>query len=124
MISEGLGLALRNQAFVKDWEQARNAGWQSPSAFFSSWSQANPLSGFIGAAQKQVGNFKGMDLPPSNEWTAGATYVVPGTLSAQQKQAFAKRGLQPGQMFKFNGRDVSNPIQPIAPPQNYTSYLH
>ncbi|MEJ0093323.1 MAG: hypothetical protein WDN46_07775 [Methylocella sp.] len=123
LIAEGLGLMERNRAFVQDWQKAQTQGWQSPSAFYGQWSNANPLGGFIRAAQRQIGNFKGMDLPPSSEWTQGVTYVAPSTMNPQQADAFAKRGIKPGQMFKFNGRDSSSPIQPIAPGASFSAQL-
>lgn len=123
LIAEGLGLMQRNKAFIQDWQTAQQQGWQSPSAFYTQWSNANPMGAFVKSAQKQIGNFKGMDLPPPTEWTEGATYVAPKSMSAQQSAAFAKRGIQPGSLFKFNGRDSANPLQAIPASAGFSSQL-
>lgn len=115
MISEGLGLAQRNKAFIQDWQVAQQNGWQSPSAFYAQWAAHNPLGGFVRAAQQQIGNFKGMDPPAPTDWKVGSTYVAPAEFkNHQQEAAFTKRGIAAGTRFMYNGPNSAQPLQPVG----------
>ena len=119
LVSEGLGLMLRNKAFMNDWEQARQNGWSSVSSFYTNWTKQNPLSQFTRAAQRQIGNFKGMDVPPRSDWVNGGIYTAWTKMTPAQSQAFGKRGVTPGQMFKYDGQTIT----PVKQSEAFTSYL-
>jgi hypothetical protein len=107
MVKEGLATLNRSEAFIRAWDRAsREEGWRSPSAYYSAWGQANPLSKFEEAAEMQMGNFKGMPLPPSDKWVPGAIYTVPSNLPVAQRDALARYGLRPGEPFQYLGRDA------------------
>jgi hypothetical protein len=123
LLSEGLGLATRNERFLQDWEKARQNGWQSPTAFYTAWKEANPIDGFVRSAQRQMGNFRGMNLPPPSDWAAGAVYVAPQRMTPEMRASLAARGVQPGQMFKYNGPDAPKSIETVDPSQYLTVHL-
>lgn len=123
MVSDGLAVLERQKAFAQDWQVAQQEGWRSPSAFWNAWSQANPMSQFQIAARRQLGNFKGMDLPAANEWTPGAIYVAPARMPPEQAEALAKRGVRPGDLFRFNGWNAETRITPIDKSKGFEAYL-
>lgn len=123
MVSDGLAVLERQKAFAQDWQLAQQEGWRSPSAFWNAWSQANPMSQFQLAARRQLGNFKGMDLPAANEWTPGAIYVAPTRMPPEQAEALAKRGVRPGDLFRFNGWNAETRITPIDKSKGFEAYL-
>jgi hypothetical protein len=107
MVKEGLATLNRSEAFIRAWDRAsREEGWRSPSAYYSAWGQANPLSKFEEAAEMQMGNFKGMPLPPSDKWVPGAIYTVPSNLPVGQRDALARYGLKAGEPFQYLGRNA------------------
>jgi len=123
MVKESLALLNRSEAFIYAWDRAsREDGWRSPSAYYSAWSQANPLSKFEEAAELKMGNFKGMPLPPSDKWVPGTIYTVPSNLSTAQMSALSRFGLKPGEPFQYLGRDVppDQRIRRIDPRQLYS----
>ena len=113
MVSEGMGALERQRAFAQDWAKAKQQGWASPSAFWTEWSQSNPIEAFVASAERRLGNFKGMPLPPSDKWAEGAIYVVPKGLVGQQARALQARGLKPGDTFQFNGWQSPQALTPI-----------
>lgn len=119
MITEGLGQLERNKAFMRDWSEARAAGWKSPSEFWQAWSEKNPLPKFIESATRTVGNLKGMDLPAFDKWSTGTLYVAPMKMNPQQTTVLGRRGIKPGQMFRFDGKDV----QPIPHEERFNAHL-
>jgi hypothetical protein len=123
MVKEGLAYLNRNDAFVKSWQRAyQEEGWRSPTAYYAAWSEANPLEKFEQAAERQMGNFSGMPLPKSSEWAPGAVYVVPKSLSTEQKAFFDKRGLKAGDAFQYGGAEAppNQVIRPIPKQQLYS----
>ena len=113
MVAEGMGALERQKTFAQDWSKAKQQGWASPSAFWTEWSQSNPIEAFVASAERRLGNFKGMPLPPAKEWTEGAIYVVPKGLVGQQARALQSRGLRPGDTFRFNGWESPQALTPI-----------
>lgn len=113
MVAEGMGALERQKTFAQDWAKAKQQGWASPSAFWTEWSQSNPIEAFVASAERRLGNFKGMPLPPAKEWTEGAIYVVPKGLVGQQARALQSRGLKPGDTFRFNGWGSPQALTPI-----------
>jgi hypothetical protein len=124
MVSEAVGTLDRQLAFSRDWAQAQKEGWVSPTSFWQSWSEANPLDAFVKSASRQLGNFKGMPLPPAKDWAEGAIYVVPSHLSAAQASHMSQRGLKAGDMFMFGGWGEGNePImKPIGRSEAYSAH--
>jgi hypothetical protein len=122
LVGELMGKAQWNKQFLTDWDKAKDEGWRSPSAFFASWSQANPLNTYILSATKQIGNFRGMDLPKDpNAYVEGAIYVAPERFGTPAlEKYFGSIGVKPGQLFKYNG---PNNLQPIAKEDYYTAHL-
>jgi len=122
LVGELMGKAQWNKQFLTDWDKAKDEGWRSPSAFFASWSQANPLNTYILSATKQIGNFSGMDLPKDpNAYVEGAIYVAPERFGTPAlEKYFGSIGVKPGQLFKYNG---PNNLQPIAKEDYYTAHL-
>ena len=123
MVAEMLALGERNKDFLKDWETAKGQGWASPSSFYTAWTTANPVGGYIKSAQRQIGNFAGMDLPQPNDWAAGAVYVAPKSLPPATGALLGKYGVQPGGMFRFNGRQSQVPVQPIPKSDYFSAQL-
>jgi hypothetical protein len=111
MISANKGMMEWSRQFTRDWEKAKEAGWQSPSVFFSEWSQLNPLSTFQESARRRMGTFGGMELPPANEWIEGAVYHVPKGLKGPQAEQMGRAGLKGGDTFRFSG----NVIERVKP---------
>jgi len=123
MVKEGLATLNRTDAFMQAWQRAsQEEGWRSPSAYYSAWSKANPVEKFERAAERQMGNFSGMPLPPASEWTPGAIYVVPNTLAGAQRDSFARLGLKGGDTFQYGGRDAPDDkrIVPIPKQKLYS----
>lgn len=123
MVKEGLALLNRSEAFIRAWDRAsREEGWRSPSAYYSAWGQANPLTAFEEAVERQMGNFKGMPLPSSDKWVPGAIYTVPSNLPAAQRDALARYGLRAGDPFQYLGPDApaDQRIRKIEPRQLYS----
>jgi hypothetical protein len=107
MVKEGIATLDRTDAFMQAWQRAsQEEGWRSPSAYYAAWSKANPIEKFEQSAERQMGNFAGMPLPKSSEWAPGAVYVVPKSLSAEQKAFFDKRGLTAGDAFQYGGAEA------------------
>lgn len=132
MVKEGLATLNRTDAFMQAWQRAsQEEGWRSPSAYYMAWSKANPPEAFEKAAERQMGNFAGMGLPPASEWTPGTVYVVPNNLSAKvdpktgksQKSFFEERGLKPGDAFQYNGPDAPREliIKPVPKQQLFST---
>jgi hypothetical protein len=123
MVKEGLATLNRTDAFMQAWQTAsQEEGWRSPSAYYAAWSKANPIEKFEQAAERQMGNFSGMPLPKASEWAPGAVYVVPKSLSGEQKAFFDKRGLKAGDAFQYGGAEAppDQVIRPIPKQQLYS----
>ena len=123
MVAEMLALGERNDAFMKDWESAKQKGWASPSAFYEAWDKSNPINGFIKSAQRQIGNFAGMDLPKPADWAAGSVYVAPAKLPPATGALLGKYGIKPGSMFRYNGRNAAQPVAPIDKSDYFSAQL-
>jgi hypothetical protein len=124
MVKEGLATLNRTDAFMQAWQRAsQEEGWRSPSAYYLAWSKANPIDKFMKATERQMGNFAGMPLPPSSEWTPGAIYVVPNNLSGSQSAFFRSRGMKAGDAFQYGGSDAPPDliIRPIPKRQLYST---
>ena len=124
MVKEGMAMLNRTDAFMQAWQRAsQEEGWRSPSAYYMAWSKANPIDKFEKAAERQMGNFAGMPLLPSSEWTPGAIYVVPNNLSGSQSAFFRSRGMKAGDTFQYGGRDAAPDlvIKPIPKQQLYST---
>ena len=124
MVKNGLAYLNRIEAFAQAWQRAsQEEGWRSPSAYYAEWSKANPLTAFEQAAERQMGNFRGMNLPSADKWTPGTIYVVPKNLSTtkdprtgiSQAEGFARMGLKPGSPFRYNGPNAEQAITPVDP---------
>jgi hypothetical protein len=124
MVKAGLAYLNRTEAFAQSWQRAsQEEGWRSPSAYHDKWSAANPISVFEQAAERQMGNFRGMDLPSADKWAPGTIYVVPNNLSTtkdprtgiSQAEGFASMGMKPGDPFRYNGPEAGQTITPIDP---------
>jgi len=124
MVTEAVGALERQKAFAKDWAQAQKEGWVSPTSFWQSWSEANPLDDFVKSASRQLGNFKGMPLPPAKNWAEGAIYVVPAHLTSVQASHMAKKGLRSGDMFMFGGWGEGGDavMKPIQKSEAYSAH--
>jgi len=123
MVKEGLATLNRTDAFMQAWQNAsQEEGWRSPSAYYAVWSKANPIEKFEQSAERQMGNFAGMPLPKASEWAPGAVYVVPKSLSTEQKAFFDKRGLKAGDAFQYGGAEAppDQVIRPIPKQQLYS----
>ena len=123
MISEALGTVERSRAFMRDWKSAQQQGWSSVFAFWDAWSDKNPLSAFQKSADREIGNFKGMNLPPSQDWAEGTIYSVPKNIDPKQAQFLSRFGVAPGGIFRFNGKNAQTPVSPIRPEDTYTAHL-
>jgi hypothetical protein len=110
--TEMLGSLMRQKAFQNDWNKAQQQGWSSVGSFYNSWSQANPQEKFDESAARQLGNVRGMDLPPRTEWTVGTTYVLPPNVNPQLRAAYGQLGIKPGDVFKYNGENQKPTIIP------------
>jgi hypothetical protein len=110
VLTEMMAVAKRNQDFLHDWATAKKQGWTSITSFNEAWRGANPIEEYEAAAAKQMGNFRGMNLPP--KLTAGAIYVTPDNVPPPLQ----KRGLKPGDLFQYKNDDVDK----IPPAQYYT----
>ena len=122
MVKEMIAMMNRNAAFTASWKRAsQEEGWRSPTAYYEEWKDANPLKAFEKAAERQMGNFAGMPLPPSSEWTPGVNYVVPKNLSPSQMGGFTKMGLKAGDIFRYNGRDAEQAISAVPRQQLYST---
>jgi hypothetical protein len=124
MVKEGLATLNRTDAFMQAWQRAsQEEGWRSPSAYYLAWSKANPIDKFMKATERQMGNFAGMPLPPSSEWTPGAIYVVPNNLSSSQSAFFRSRGMKAGDAFQYGGSEAPPDlvIKPIPKRQLYST---
>lgn len=111
MITEGMGRVMRMRAWQTDWEEAKNAGWQSPSAFFETWSRANPVSTFKDAASRMLGNVRGTSLPSAENLVPGQNYVMPSNADERTRRLFP--GIESGQVFRFNG--FGQPLNAVRP---------
>jgi hypothetical protein len=123
MVKEGLATLNRTDAFMQAWQTAsQEEGWRSPSAYYAAWKKANPIEKFEQSAERQMGNFAGMPLPKASEWAPGAVYVVPKSLSGEQKAFFDKRGLKAGDAFQYGGAEAppDQVIRPIPKQQLYS----
>jgi hypothetical protein len=123
MVAEMLAMGERQKDFQSDWQSAKQQGWTSPSAFYNAWSTANPLNSYIKAAQRQVGNFSGMPLPPASDWAQGVVYTAPTNPSPAVGSLLQRYGVKPGAMFRFNGRAAPSPIQPIPQSGSFSAQL-
>jgi hypothetical protein len=122
MVKEMIAMMNRNAAFTASWKRAsQEEGWRSPTAYYEAWKDANPLKAFEKAAERQMGNFAGMPLPPSSDWTPGVNYVVPKDLSPSQMSGFTKMGLKAGDIFRYNGRDAEQAISAVPRQQLYST---
>jgi hypothetical protein len=122
MVKEMIAMMNRNAAFTASWKRAsQEEGWRSPTAYYEAWKDANPLKAFEKAAERQMGNFAGMPLPPSSDWTPGVNYVVPKNLSSSQMSGFTKMGLKAGDIFRYNGRDAEQAISAVPRQQLYST---
>lgn len=124
MTAEAIGTLERQKAFARDWSQAQKEGWVSPTSFWQSWSESNPLDSFVKSASRQLGNFKGMPLPPRRDWAEGAIYVVPQGMNKVQSSYMASKNLKPGDMFVFNGWSEGGDanIKPIKKSEAFSAH--
>jgi hypothetical protein len=113
------GFSNWNKQFYLDWDQARQNGWQSPSAFYNAWVQSNPLTTYIASQYKTLGNFRGMPLPA--EMVQGAIYVAPDKPAPKMAQSLKAFGVNPGQLFRYGGTEKG--LMPIDTTQNFSTYL-
>ena len=121
MLTNGLSSLYRLQQFQNDWQTAQQQGWNSPSAFYTAWSRANPSEAFTTAAERRVGNIRGMQLPQDAQrnWVPGQTYVMPDNAPPAVQRAFAN--VRPGQVFRFNGLDAETPYTVLNRAQAYST---
>jgi hypothetical protein len=61
------------------------------------------MDDFIKTAASQIGTFRGMDVPPPDKMTVGATYVLPDRMDPQAAEAYAAVGINPGDTFVYLG---------------------
>lgn len=104
----------RSNAFLDSWADAQADGWRSMSAYYREWSKANPLAAYLESAKLQMGNFAGMPIPPEDKLAVGATYVTPKELDQKTKTAFGALGIQPGDIWRYNGRGKNPTVIPKA----------
>jgi len=121
MLTNGLSSLYRLRQFQTDWQAAQQQGWNSPSAFYDAWSRANPSEAFTTAAERRVGNIRGMQLPQDAQrnWVPGQTYVMPDNAPPAVQRAFAN--VRPGQVFRFNGLDAETPYTVLNRAQAYST---
>jgi hypothetical protein len=121
MLTNGLSSLYRLRQFQTDWQAAQQQGWNSPSAFYDAWSRANPSEAFSTAAERRVGNIRGMQLPQDAQrnWVPGQTYVMPDNAPPAVQRAFAN--VRPGQVFRFNGLDAETPYTVLNRAQAYST---
>lgn len=114
IVAEGLAIMNRSNAFLDSWADAQADGWRSMSAYYREWSKANPLAAYLESAKLQMGNFAGMPIPPEDKLAVGATYVTPKELDQKTKTAFGALGIQPGDIWRYNGRGKNPTVIPKA----------
>ena len=114
IVAEGLAIMNRSHAFLDSWADAQADGWRSMSAYYLQWSKANPMPAYLESAKLQMGNFAGMPIPPADKLAVGATYVTPKELDGETKAAMGGLGIQPGDIWRYNGRDQKPTIIPQA----------
>jgi len=114
MVAQGLAIMNRSHAFLDSWSDAQADGWRSMSAYYREWSKANPLPAYVESAKLQMGNFAGMPIPPKDRLAVGATYVTPKELDGETKAAMGDLGIQPGDIWRYNGRDQKPTVIPKA----------
>jgi len=109
MVAQGLAIMNRSHAFLDSWADAQADGWRSMSAYYREWSKANPMPAYLESAKLQMGNFAGMPIPPADKLAVGATYVTPKELDGNTKAAMGALGIQPGDIWRYNGpgKDVN-----------------
>lgn len=114
IVAEGLAIMNRSHAFLDSWADAQADGWRSMSAYYREWSKANPMAAYLQSAKLQMGNFAGMPIPPEDKLAVGATYVTPKELDQNTKTAFGALGIQPGDIWRYNGRGKNPTVIPKA----------
>lgn len=114
IVAEGLAIMNRSHAFLDSWADAQADGWRSMSAYYREWSKANPMAAYLQSAKLQMGNFAGMPIPPEDKLAVGATYVTPKELDQNTKAAFGALGIQPGDIWRYNGRGKNPTVIPKA----------
>jgi hypothetical protein len=121
MLTNGLSSLYRLRQFQTDWQAAQQQGWNSPSAFYDAWSRANPSEAFTTAAERRVGNIRGMQLPQDAQrnWVPGQTYVMPDNAPQAVQRAFGN--VRPGQVFRFNGLAAEPPYTVLNRAQAYST---
>jgi hypothetical protein len=121
MLTNGLSSLYRLRQFQTDWQGAQQQGWNSPSAFYDAWSRANPSEAFTTAAERRVGNIRGMQLPQDAQrnWVPGQTYVMPDNAPQAVQRAFGN--VRPGQVFRFNGLAAEPPYTVLNRAQAYST---
>jgi hypothetical protein len=63
MLSEDIAQLKQARDLAQDWGIAQDHGWRNPQAFESSWTNANPISGYVDRTKKEIGPLKGMEQP-------------------------------------------------------------
>jgi hypothetical protein len=114
MVAQGLAIMNRSHAFLDSWADAQADGWRSMSAYYLEWGKANPMPAYLESAKLQMGNFAGMPIPPKDKLAVGATYVTPKELDGETKAAMGGLGIQPGDIWRYNGRDKKPTVIPRA----------
>jgi len=114
MVAQGLAIMNRSHAFLDSWADAQADGWRSMSAYYLEWGKANPMPAYLESAKLQMGNFAGMPVPPKDKLAVGATYVTPKELDGETKASMGALGIQPGDIWRYNGRDQKPTVIPKA----------
>ena len=90
----------------QEWQTAYAKGARNFNAFEQQFRTLNPPQLFVQSAGNLLGNFKGEDLPSTNNMTEGAVYVMPDQKTARNTPMYKSlldKGLRPGDMFTFEG---------------------
>ena len=114
MVAQGLAIMNRSHAFLDSWADAKADGWRSMSAYYLEWGKANPMPAYLESAKLQMGNFAGMPIPPADKLAAGATYVTPKELDQPTQAAMGALGIQPGDIWRYNGPGKNVTVIPRA----------
>lgn len=61
MLTEDLAQLRQARDLPRDWQVAKQNGWQNPQSFEEAWLRQNPISGYTAAARKEIGPLKGME---------------------------------------------------------------
>lgn len=115
MLREALAATKRDRDLAEAWADAQKQGWQNPLAFADAWRKTNPREIYLRQADRQLGNFKGMDLPrTADDWVPGTVYVAPDRGAMTDK--LKARGIAPGTMFRMDADRNFAPFTGFATP--------